>query len=97
MINYETIFIADPDVPETGVNEINAKLTGIIKKHEGQINKIDDWGTRKLGYTINKKKRGHYVCVHYSALPGVVSELERTLNLREDVLKQITVRLKEGE
>lgn len=97
MVNYETVFIAHSELSEANVNEINGKITDLIKKHNGQIDKIDDWGIRKLGYTIKKQNMGHYICLTYHAETGVVGDLERTLRLREDILKQITVRLKEGE
>ncbi|HBQ21716.1 MAG: 30S ribosomal protein S6 [Deltaproteobacteria bacterium GWA2_38_16] len=93
MVTYETIYIADPNLAENKVGEINTKVTEIIKRFDGKVNNLDDWGNRKLGYKINKQTIGHYIYINYSAKPGVVSELERTLQLRDDVLKQMTIRV----
>lgn len=93
MLNYETIYIAHPDLTEPKVAEINNRLTEIIKKHGGTVEQCDDWGLRNLGYKILRQQKGHYIYFKYSAQQGVVEELERTLQLREDVLKKMTVKL----
>ncbi len=93
MVNYETIYIAHPESPEGKISEINAKISDIIKNFKGKVNNIDDWGIRRLGYKIEKQSTGHYVYVNYTSEPGAVQELERTLLIRDDVLKQMTVRL----
>lgn len=95
MVQYETIYIAHPEAPEGKISEINTKVSDIIKRFNGKVNNVDDWGNRKLGYKIERQSTGHYVYVNYSADPGVVQELERTLLIRDDVLKQMTVRLPE--
>ena len=92
MISYETIYITTAEASDTTVAEINNKATDIIKKYEGTVDKIDDWGVRKLGYKIQHQNRGHYIYIAYQAKSGVVKELDKALQLREDVLKQLTVR-----
>lgn len=93
MINYETIYIAHPELPENKISDINQKVSDTIKRFKGKIHKTDDWGTRRLAYKILNQTSGHYVYLNYQADSGVVAELERMLQLRDDVLKQITIRL----
>lgn len=95
MTNYETIYIAHPDATEAVIGEINKKIVEVLKKHDGKVTKVEDWGTRRLSYHIKKQMRGHYVHTLYSAKPGATKEIERTLTLREDVLKQLTIKLEE--
>ena len=93
MTQYETIFIAHPDLNESGVGNISKNVSKIIEKHQGKVLNSNDWGTRRLGYKIRKQEKGRYICLNYSANPGVVAELERMLQLSEDILKQMTIRL----
>ena len=97
MKNFETVYVALPDPAESLLNEINDKITDLVKKHKGKIQKVDNWGTKKLGYHINNQSRGNYVCVTYTAEPAVVPELQRTLQLREDILRQLTISLGKEE
>lgn len=92
-MNYETIYIAHPELHENKVADINNKITEIIKRFKGKVNRLDDWGTRRLAYKIAKQTSGHYIYLNYSAEAGIVSELEKTLQLRDDVLKQMTIKL----
>ena len=93
--HYETVYITDPNISEAKLGELNTKLSEIIKRFEGKVHGIEDWGSRRLGYKIKKQTAGHYVRVHYTAQGGAISEIEHVLKLRDDVLKQLTVRLEE--
>ncbi|MBI3018895.1 MAG: 30S ribosomal protein S6 [Deltaproteobacteria bacterium] len=95
--NYETVYITDPNISEAKLGELNTKLSEIIKRFQGKVNGIDDWGSRRLGYKIKKQTSGHYVRVYYAAESGAIAEIEHTLKLRDDVLKQMTIRLEEEE
>lgn len=92
-MNYETIYIAHPDLSESKIGEINNRVTDIIKKHGGTVTQSDHWGIRNLAYKIQRSEKGYYLYFKYSAQPAVVEEMKRMLELREDVLKQMTVKL----
>ena len=93
MIHYETIYIASPDADERKLVEINDKISELIKKHKGKVDTWDDWGIRILGYKIGSHESGHYVRVEYQTETSAVREIERSLQLRDDVLKQLTIRI----
>ena len=60
---------------------------------KGNLIKLDDWGTKKLGYAIRKNTRGHYFLLDYLAAPELVREMERNLRLNDGVLKFQTVKI----
>lgn len=95
MNQYETIFIAHPDCNETKIGEINQKFETILKKHGGKILKTEDWGTRRLAYVIRHQPKGHYIHHTFELKPEGLQELNRSMELREDILKQIIVRLED--
>jgi small subunit ribosomal protein S6 len=92
MHRYETLFILHPEIPEAQVRETLDRVRRLIEGMAGQVTEIQDWGIRDLAYPIRKQPRGTYVLVQYSADPGVVKELERTLKLADEVLRFISVR-----
>jgi small subunit ribosomal protein S6 len=90
--HYETIFIIKPDLGDEAVKGIIQKAADSLKKGGGQVNKVDEWGRRRLAYPIQKKHEGFYVLLDYSSSADVSKELERILKLNEDVVRLQTVK-----
>src|SRR4030067_2742817 len=95
MRKYETIFILDPDLEEGAAQSAIEKIKGIITQGNGEILKVEDWGKRKLAYEVKKKSKGHYILIHFSGTPALLSELERNFRVMDAVIKFQSVRLDE--
>jgi len=54
---------------------------------------MDDWGIRKLAYSIKKCARGRYYYVRYDGVAEMIAELERRIRLDEKVLRYQTVNI----
>jgi small subunit ribosomal protein S6 len=89
---YETIFITHPELSEEELAELQQKIHSILASFQGDLIKMDDWGTRKLTYEIRKNSRGHFFLMDYSAGTDLIRELERNLRLNDRVLRFQTVR-----
>jgi small subunit ribosomal protein S6 len=88
---YETIFILDPTLEDTKVNEEVERAGGVIRDQGGTIGDIERWGRRRLAYEIGKRRDGVYTLIRYHAPGDTVKELERRLRLNESVLRVLTV------
>jgi small subunit ribosomal protein S6 len=88
---YETIFILDPTLEDTKVNEEVERAGGVIRDQGGTIGDIEKWGRRRLAYEIGKRRDGVYTLIRYHAPGNTVKELERRLRLNESVLRVLTV------
>jgi len=95
MRKYETIFIMDPDLTEEQSQSTIEKIRGIITQGQGEIIKLEDWGKRKLAYEVKKKPKGHYILMHFSGSPSLLTELERNFRVMDTVIKFQSVRLDE--
>lgn len=93
MLNYETLFVLQPDLPEAQVRETIDRVRRLIDGMNGQVLDIQDWGVRELAYQIGKHSRGTYVLAQYAARAEVVKELERTFKIADEVLRFISVRM----
>jgi len=89
--HYETICIVKPDVSEEVTKGIIQKSTAVIEEGSGKLNKLDEWGRRRLGYPIEKKHDGYYFVIDYTSAPSVAKEIERLMKLNEDVLRCQTI------
>ena len=95
MKRYETIFITHPELSEEDHAELEKKLRSTVATWKGDIIKLEDWGTKKLGYEIHKNSRGRYFLLEYLAVAALVRELERNLRLNDRILKFQTVKVDE--
>lgn len=90
MKKYEVMFIINPALEdekrETAIEKVKAVITA-----EGEIEKVDAWGMRKLAYPIEKKNEGYYVVIEFSASPELPKELDRRLRISDDVMRHIIV------
>ena len=92
MNNYETVFILTPDLSEAQVKEAVAKFVGILKAESAEIVNEENWGLKKLAYTIQKKTTGYYQLVEFKAQPETNAVLETQFRRDENVLRFLTFR-----
>ncbi|MCS6907733.1 MAG: 30S ribosomal protein S6 [Anaerolineales bacterium] len=87
MRNYELMFIAHPDLDESALNDLIQKVSSWIQENNGQIERVEQWGKRKLAYPIRKQSEGHYVLMNLALPPVFVPQLERNLRYLEQVMR----------
>ena len=92
MNNYETVFILTPDLSEAQVKEAVAKFVDILRAEGAEIVNEENWGIKKLAYSINKKTTGFYQFVEFKAQPTVIATLETQFRRDENVLRFLTFR-----
>ena len=91
MNRYETVFIINPNVEESGIKALIEKFSTLIN-NEGKVESVDEMGNRKLAYEIKKNKEGYYVVINFEAQPELIKELERIYRITDEVIKFIVVR-----
>ncbi len=96
MNRYEMIYIIDADLEEAARKELIEKVSALITNNGGEIEKVDEtWGKRKLAYAIDYKTEGWYVLVNFKAPVDLPRELERNLQINENVLRYLVIKLVE--
>ena len=94
MRKYESIFILRPSLEEEKRIEVIEKFKAIISA-DGEIEKVEEWGNRKLAYEIEKIRDGYYVLVTFKANPTLPLELERNFRISDDVIRYIVINLED--
>ena len=87
-----TIFQADLEDHKSAVEEIE----GVVRNLGGEIEKSSSWGKRRFAYPIQKQTDGFYAVLSFSPEPSQVSELERLLKLKTQVLRHLVIALDEA-
>jgi small subunit ribosomal protein S6 len=94
---YEELFIMKPDVPEEEITAFIEQISAQITTAGGTVDKVENWGKRRLAYKVEKHKEGNYVLIQFSSeATTVVKELERRLRVADSVIKFLTVRIDES-
>ena len=91
--DYEMVIVISPELDE---DKFNAALDGISKLITdigGVVSEIKQWGKRKLAYPIKKFSEGNYILTRLQLQPAMGKELEVKLQISEDVLRHLLVRL----
>ena len=91
MNKYETIFIINPSVSEENVKALIEKFTNLIN-NSGSVEKVTEWGKKRLKYPIKKVNEGYYVLVDFESDPSAITELERIYRITDEIIKFIVVR-----
>jgi len=92
---YEMVYVAQPDLGEDGLRELNERLTQLIASQQGAVSGTEIWGKRTLAYPIKKYYEGHYVLQRFQMAPSGTEELDRLLRINENVLRYLVVRTDE--
>jgi small subunit ribosomal protein S6 len=92
MRRYELMLVVRPDVADDKAQAVIDKATRQIVASGGQIVKVAPWGRRRLAYQIDRFREGSYHIVLFEAPGGALIELERTLQITEEVLRHLVTR-----
>ena len=90
MTKYEVMFIIDAALEEDA-KEATVETVKSIIAADGEVEKVDVWGMRKLAYPINKKEEGYYVVVEFNGNPTLPKELDRRLKISDNVIRHIII------
>jgi len=90
---YEAVFVINPAVGEDNIKALVEKFKNLIES-SAQLDKLDEWGNRKLAYPIEDAKEGYYVYAEFSAEPDFPQELERNFKITEGVIRYLVMKQK---
>ena len=91
MKNYELLYIVKPSLDEDARGELLNTIKEIITSANGEVAEVENWGSRKLAYPIQKFRDGVYTLVNFKADVEFPKELDRRLKIAEDVIRHVIV------
>ena len=97
MRKYEVMFILQPGLDEEAIVSFTDGLQAIITDRDGEITRFDRLGIHTLAYPIQRHQQGHYVLLQATADQTALAELERALQLSEDQLRYLIIRLDDDD
>ena len=90
---YETIFIMTPVLSEDQMKDAVKKFKGFLKGKKSKIVHEENWGLRKLAYSIQKKSSGFYHLFEHISDTETIGELELEFKHDERILRFLTIKM----
>jgi small subunit ribosomal protein S6 len=92
---YELVYILPPETIEQQAGELHEQIAAIVSRLNGQIERTENWGRRKLAYEIGHFKEGVYVLEVINGSGELMKELDRRLKVLDEVVRHLIVRVDE--
>ena len=86
MNQYEIAVLYHPDL-ETDLEKATTKVEKILTDNGGKVVNSDNWGKRKLAYTIKKQDFAIYVFYTVDLPSTVVRKVENILNITDEIIR----------
>jgi len=95
MLQYETIFVGDPNLTDEEVDAIVGLVDQITVAAGGKVVKTEKWGKRRLAYPIGHREEGIYVLMTLECPTTLVKEIDRRYRMNDRILRHLTVRVED--
>ncbi len=92
MNKYEVVYIIDPAVEDEARKALINRFNELITGNGGSVDKVEEWGKKRLAYAIDYKTEGYYVLVNFQAEADLPKELERNLQISDSVIRYQVIR-----
>ncbi|MDR1990084.1 MAG: 30S ribosomal protein S6 [Acidobacteriaceae bacterium] len=92
---YELVYILPPETTEQQATELHDQVAAVVARMNGQIEKTENWGRRKLAYEIGHFKEGVYVLEVINGSGDLMKEIDRRFKVIDQVIRHMIVRVDE--
>ncbi len=93
LYTYELTYIVNAVISDDQTRDLVKRVSSFITESGGEIIDVDEWGSRRLGYPIQKKRNGYYVNMYFRGSGASISRLERALEIDDNILRYLTLRM----
>ena len=88
-LTYVVSGVLSDDKTQSTIDEVSNYIAG----NGGDVDEVDQWGSQRLAYRIDGKRSGFYVRTYFESPGELLPKLERRLQLNDDILRYITLRM----
>ena len=91
MNQYEVMYVIDAALEDSARTDLINRFSELVVKNGGEVERVDEWGKRRLAYAINYKTEGYYVLMYIKGPSDLPREIERNLQIADQVLRYLVV------
>jgi small subunit ribosomal protein S6 len=86
MAQYEIAVLYHPDL-EVDLSKAEDRVKKLFTDNGGEVTATDNWGKRKLAYSIKRNEHAIYVIYTVELPTEAVQKVESTLNITDEVIR----------
>ena len=94
MKEYELTVLVHPDL-EANLDTVLDKVRALVTDTGGEIIKEDNWGKKKLAYSIRREEFAVYVYFEVKLPAEALLKISNVLNITDEVLRYLLVKADE--
>ena len=94
MKEYELTVLIHPDL-EVDIDAPLAKVREIVTSAGGKITSEDNWGKKKLAYSVKKQEFGVYVYMEVELPAEAPLKISSALNISDEILRYLLAKVDE--
>ena len=94
MAFYECVFVAKQDISSSSLSSVIDRFKKIIEDNKSKVIETEIWGLKNLAYKIKKNRKGNFVMMEVEGNGTAISELERNFRIEEDIIRYLTIKVK---
>ena len=92
MNKYELMYIVSSAASEEQREALINKFSAMVEEKGGKIVSLEKMGMKKFAYPINFKNEGFYVLMTFEADSVVVDEMNKLMNITENIVRQMFIK-----
>ena len=92
MSKYELVVVLSAKLEDDERAAALEKVKGYITRFGGTVEKVDEWGKKRLAYEIQKMKEGFYYFITFEADTAAPAEIEKRIRVMEPVIRFLCVK-----
>lgn len=85
--HYELLYIVSNKFTEDELKPIIEQVRQLIEKNGGRITFTEQWGKRKLAYSIKLFSHGYYNLVEFDAVGEGLKKITRGLDMESEIVR----------
>ena len=96
MNKYELALIVNAKIEDDVRTATVEKAKEYITRFGGTVTEVEEWGTKKLAYEIQKMSDAFYYFIQFEAASDVPAQVEQNVRIMDNVLRFLCVRKDEA-
>ncbi len=89
---YELMYVVNTVLNDEQVTDIVGRVTAFIRENGGDIIEVEEKGSQRLAYPIEKKRNGYYVLAYFRADGDFIERFDRAMRINDDIMRHLVLR-----
>ena len=92
MSKYELALVVNAKIEDEAREAVVEKAKGYVARYGGTVTEVEEWGTKRLAYEVQKMREGFYYFIQFEADATCPAEVERHVRIMDNVMRYLVVK-----